>query len=91
MSDVAVTVRVVGRVQGVSFRWYCQQEAERLGVRGWVSNEPDDSVAGHFEGPREAVDRLVEWCRSGPRAAHVERVDVDDAQPCGASELEIRS
>ncbi|MEP6814420.1 MAG: acylphosphatase [Marmoricola sp.] len=90
MGECAVTVRIVGRVQGVGFRWCCQQEAERLGVRGWVRNEPDESVAGHFEGPRAAVDRLVVWCRSGPPGARVERVDVDDARPCGARELEIR-
>ncbi len=67
MSDVAVSARIVGRVQGVSFRWACQREAERLGVRGWVGNEPDESVAAHFEGARDAVDQLVAWCRSARR------------------------
>lgn len=91
MSDVAVQVRVVGHVQGVGFRWSCQQAAERLCVAGWVRNEPDDSVAGHFEGTAGAVDALVAWCRSGSSGADVDRVDVDEAEPTGTSGFEIRS
>ena len=65
----AVTVTVTGRVQGVAFRWYAVQEAERLGVRGWVRNEPDESVAAHLEGDDPAVEAMVEWCRHGPSSA----------------------
>lgn len=83
-----MSVHVFGLVQGVSFRAACQQEAERLGVRGWVSNEPDESVTGLFEGSRDAVDRLVAWCRSGPPGAEVDRVDVEEAGPSGESGFE---
>jgi acylphosphatase len=86
----AVTVRVTGRVQGVSFRWYALQQAQRLGVRGWVRNEPDGSVAGHFEGDDEAVDAMVEWCRSGPSYAAVRDVAVTEAAPTGAGRFDIR-
>jgi acylphosphatase len=86
----AVTVKVTGRVQGVSFRWYTVQEAERLGVHGWVRNEPDGSVAGHFEGDDEAVDAMVEWVRHGPSYADVRHVAVTDAQQAGAAAFDIR-
>jgi acylphosphatase len=86
----AVTVKVTGRVQGVSFRWYAQQEAERLGVHGWVRNEPDGSVAAHLEGDDEAVDSMVEWVRRGPSYADVRRVAVTEAQPTGAPAFTIR-
>ena len=88
--DKAVSVKVVGRVQGVAFRWYAVQEAERLGVRGWIRNEPDESVAGHFEGPGDAVDALVRWCAHGPSYASVRHVAVTDARPTGAGEFTIR-
>lgn len=88
--DKAVEVTVSGHVQGVSFRAYTQQEAGRLGVTGWVSNEPDGTVAGHFEGPAGAVDALVGWCHAGPRLARVERVVVREAEPAGARTFEVR-
>lgn len=72
----AVQARVTGRVQGVSFRWYAQEQARRLGVVGWVRNEPDGSVLLHAEGEDEAVDALVAWCHEGPGTARVEHVAV---------------
>jgi acylphosphatase len=88
--DKAVSVRVTGRVQGVAFRWYAVQEAERLGVRGWIRNEPDESVAGHFEGPADAVDALVSWCRHGPSYASVRHVAVTEARAMGSAGFTIR-
>jgi acylphosphatase len=86
----AATVRVTGRVQGVSFRWYAVQEAERLGVTGWVRNEPDGSVACHIEGGDDAVDAMVEWCRHGPSYASVRHVAVTETRPTGSVTFEIR-
>jgi acylphosphatase len=86
----AVTVRVTGRVQGVSFRWYAAREAERLGVRGWVRNEPDGSVAGHLEGEDDAVDAVVAWLHRGPSYAAVRDVAVTEAAPTGAERFDIR-
>jgi acylphosphatase len=86
----AVTVTVTGRVQGVAFRWYAVQEAERRGVTGWVRNEPDGSVAAHLEGDDGAVDAMVEWCRHGPSYASVRDVAVTEARPTGATSFDIR-
>lgn len=90
MGTTARRIRVHGRVQGVFFRDSCASEAARLGVGGWVANEPDGSVAGLFEGAREAVDALVAWCHDGPPRARVERVDVEDADPEGARGFTVR-
>lgn len=84
----AVRVRVHGSVQGIMFRDSCRREALRLGVGGWVRNEPDGSVTGVFEG--DAVEDLVAWCRTGPRGARVERVDVTEIEPSGARGFEVR-
>jgi acylphosphatase len=85
----AVQARVTGRVQGVSFRWYTQEQAARLGVRGWVRNEPDGSVLVHAEGAEEAVDALVDWCRQGPALARVGHVSVREAAPTGSSSFDV--
>jgi acylphosphatase len=79
----AVRVRVTGLVQGVFFRARCAEQAERLGVAGWVVNEYDGSVSGHFEGRPDAVDALVDWCRSGPPQARVDGVETAPETPRG--------
>ena len=66
-----VRVLVSGKVQGVWFRESTRQEAERLGVGGWVRNLADGRVEGLFTGPGPAVDELVAWCHRGPPAAQV--------------------
>ena len=71
-----VSVIVHGRVQGVAFRHYTCRRAMELKVTGWVRNLPNGAVEGLFEGDDGAVADLVEWCRSGPPAALVERSDI---------------
>ncbi len=73
---VRVRAVVEGRVQGVFFRYSACEQADRLGVTGWVMNRPDGTVELVAEGPKEAVDDLVKWCRHGPPGAHVTNVRV---------------
>jgi len=67
---------VSGRVQGVFFRSETQDEALRHGLTGWVRNLPEGRVEAVFEGDKDKVDRLIEFCRRGPPGARVSRVDV---------------
>jgi len=69
-------VIVSGRVQGVFFRSETQDEALRLGLTGWVRNLPDGRVEAVFEGEKDMVERLIEWCRHGPLGASVTKVEV---------------
>jgi acylphosphatase len=85
----AVDLLVTGRVQGVSYRWYAAREATRLGLAGWIRNEPDGSVRAHAEGDDDAVDALVSWCREGPPAARVDGVAVTEVEPSGATSFDI--
>lgn len=85
----AVDVTVTGLVQGVFFRAEAQRQAHRLGVAGWVRNEPDGSVAAHVEGEPDAVEAMVAWCREGPPQARVDGVDVRRSEPTGATRFEV--
>jgi acylphosphatase len=68
-------IRVSGRVQGVGFRWYVRQAADRLGLAGWVRNHPDGSVEIAAEGSVGAQEQLLSAARRGPPGADVERVE----------------
>ncbi len=78
-----VHVFVDGRVQGVWFRDSTWQQAERLGVGGWVRNLPDGRVEAVYEGSRPAVEELVEWTRRGPERAQVTALEMHDEEPKG--------
>jgi acylphosphatase len=82
-------VTVHGRVQGVFFRDTTRRIAESRGVAGWIRNNPDGSVEAVFEGDADAVAELVRFAREGPRGAAVERVDVTDEEPEGATGFRI--
>jgi acylphosphatase len=70
-------LRVTGRVQGVWFRGWTVDQAEALGLDGWVRNRRDGSVEILVSGADEAIDELIRRCRQGPSAARVERVEVE--------------
>lgn len=90
MPRSALDLVVTGRVQGVSFRAYAEQEAARLGLAGWVRNEPDGAVAAHVEGEADAVDAFVRWCHEGPPLARVSAVEAAPAADTGATSFEVR-
>ena len=70
-------VLVTGYVQGVFFRHTAAQRAIAGGVTGWVRNLPDGRVEAVSEGEQGELTALVDWCRSGPAHATVERIEVE--------------
>ncbi|WGW13868.1 acylphosphatase [Saxibacter everestensis] len=90
MNVVRRLVTVTGSVQGVSFRYYCKKTAQRLGVSGWVGNQPDGSVMAVLEGDSDLVEATVEWMRHGPRLARIDQVSVVEEEPQGETGFMIR-
>ena len=83
-------VVVHGHVQGVFFRDSVHRLAQQHGVSGWIANRWDGTVEAVFEGEPDAVGRLIEFCRRGPRGAQVESVDVSEEAPEGPSGFTVR-
>jgi len=90
MAAVARHVSVTGRVQGVFFRAWTRDQANELGVTGWVRNCPDGRVDAHVEGDEAAVQQLLERLRRGPPSARVEDVRLWDVEPCDFDDFEVR-
>jgi acylphosphatase len=82
-----VHLKVCGRVQGVYFRASTVEQARRLGLSGWVMNCSDCSVEVVAEGEIEQLEKLTDWCRSGPPGAQVKEVRAQ----WGASKEEFQS
>jgi acylphosphatase len=83
-------VVVHGHVQGVFFRDTTRRLAQQRGVAGWVTNRWDGAVEAVFEGEEDAIERLVQFCREGPRGAQVESVEVFEEEPEGLSGFNVR-
>jgi acylphosphatase len=71
-------VVVRGRVQGVGYRAFVEDEALARGLEGWVRNRRDGTVEAVFKGDEEVVADMVEACRRGPFAARVDELDQRD-------------
>ena len=78
---VARRFTISGRVQGVGFRWFAKDVADREGVTGWVRNLPDGRVEALVEGDTDAVTRVERSLRMGPRGARVATFRSDDELP----------
>ncbi len=86
MPDDVAAIRAVvrGRVQGVGYRDYVETRARFLRLVGYARNLPDGrSVEVVAEGPRDALDQLVEHLRDGPRMSRVDGVDVEWREATG--------
>lgn len=69
-----------GRVQGVFFRAYTQEEGERRGLRGWVRNRSDGTVETVMEGEEAMVERMLIWLAKGSPRSLVTRVEEGEAE-----------
>jgi len=71
-------LRITGKVQGVFYRAWFAEQAESLGLAGWVRNRADGSVEAVVEGAAETVEQAIERTRRGSPASRVDDVEVSD-------------
>ena len=90
MAKAARHVSVTGRVQGVFFRAWTSDQANELGVTGWVRNCPDGRVDMHIEGEETAVEQLIQRLHRGPPSARVDDVHVWNVELCDFEDFEVR-
>ena len=72
---------ISGRVQGVGYRFEMVENANELGVKGWVRNRRDATVEAVVAGDESAVDKIIAWAHRGPRGASV--IDVTITETTG--------
>lgn len=69
--NMRMYILVNGRVQGVGFRYFVQQQALQLGLCGWVRNLSNGGVYVLAEGPMALLEQLADAVRKGPPMAQV--------------------
>ena len=89
MATVRRRVVAHGKVQGVFFRDSTREEAQRLGVTGWVKNTERGTVEAVFEGEPDLVDAMIWFVRDGPGSSDVDRVEVDEEEPEGLGRFKV--
>jgi acylphosphatase len=87
MSDAIRHVTIRGRVQGVGYRAWVEQQASAHHLEGWVRNRKDGGVEALFAGPAAVVTGMIASCRRGPASARVDHVQ---DEPAGSDALNLR-
>lgn len=80
------SIKIIGKVQGVAFRYYTKKKADELGLLGTTENQEDGSVVTFVSGREEDVDLFIAWCYQGSPASKVEEVIVKDLPVNGGRE-----
>jgi acylphosphatase len=89
MADKAFYARVIGRVQGVGFRYSATMEARRLRLSGWVRNATNGDVEVWAEGAEEKLKTFLAWLRHGPQYSRVDGVEKEEKAPRGFSSFGV--
>lgn len=77
MASLKLHLRITGKVQGVWYRAWFTEQAQKRGLNGWVRNVSDGSVEAVVAGPEDLVEAMVEAAKSGPPLARVAKIDRD--------------
>ncbi|HTH55466.1 MAG TPA: acylphosphatase [Cyclobacteriaceae bacterium] len=85
-----VNIRVSGSVQGVFFRASTKQQADFLGLKGFVKNERNGDVYIEAEGEESQIAEFLKWCRRGPTRARVDSVEVEESGLKNFGDFDVR-
>jgi len=85
-----INIKVYGKVQGVWFRRSTLENAVSIGVCGFVRNEADGTVYIEAEAGEETLQEFIFWCRQGPKAAEVLKLEITESSVLDFQEFKIR-
>ncbi|MFH1787347.1 MAG: acylphosphatase [archaeon] len=72
----SVRIYIDGTVQGVFFRMFIKEHAERNNVKGFIRNLEDGRVEVFLEGNVDEVNKMIELCKKGPKHSMIRKVEV---------------
>lgn len=72
----SVRLYIDGTVQGIFFRAFIKENAERYNVKGFTRNLMDGRVEVFLEGNANDVNKMIELCKKGPRHSQIKKVEI---------------
>ena len=89
MPVITFKLIIHGKVQGVFYRKTAAEQAQNLGLTGWVKNNPGGTVEMLIQGEEKSVLKMVEWCWEGPKNAVVTKVEHSETSPENYSDFKV--
>ena len=83
-------IQVLGRVQGVGFRFYTNKRAQEFNIKGYVKNRSDGSVFIEAEGEDSVIKAFVSWCEKGPAWSRVSELKIAEIPFVGYDNFQIK-
>lgn len=85
----AVRMYISGTVQGIFFRQFVKENAERYNISGFVRNLEDGRIEVFAEGDLENVEKIIELCKKGPKHSQIRNVEIKEEKFQGLKEFKI--
>ena len=76
-NTLTVNMKITGKVQGVGFRFFVQQQAQKLGINGWVSNKSNGDVEALAQGEKADLEQFIAKVKEGPTFSRVDNVNLE--------------
>jgi len=74
MKEVRLRVLIEGRLQGANFRLNTQQQADKLGLVGFIRNLSDGRIEIEVQGQENKVEQLLQWCQEEPHGGQIKSI-----------------
>lgn len=71
----SIRLFITGSVQGIFFRQFVKDKADKLGVKGYVRNLEDGRVEIFIEGNKDNVEQMLVFCKQGPQHAQIRSIE----------------
>lgn len=85
----SIRLYISGIVQGVFFRVFVKENAERYDVKGFIRNLEDGRIEIFLEGDVDAVDKMIELCKAGPKHSQIKNVEIKPEKFQGFKEFKV--
>lgn len=72
-----IFIKIYGRVQGIGYRWFVLEKAEKYNLGGWVRNVDDGTVECAVKGREKDIEKFIEEIKNDHPYAYIKKIDTN--------------